>query len=118
MKIIFEPWREEIIRDNHGCPYRTDYLTKFKVGGVEFAVQFDDFSYDVNIYHDYHHVMNIHGNQRLTTAGVEAIIEKVFAKDGALKDYWREVQMEYLKQVGEKLLYDYLHNKVVEADNG
>ena len=110
MKIIFEPWREEVICDNHGCPCRTDYLTTFKVGGVQFVAQCTNHLCDVDIYHEYHHVTNISGNKNLTYVGVEKLIEAEFVKESPLKDYWREVQKEYLKQVGEKLLHEGLNN--------
>ena len=107
--IIFEPWREEVIRDNHGCPCRTDYLTTFKVGGVNFSALFANLARVVDIYHGYHHVTGVRVDKR-STAEVEKLIKAEFAKDGALKEYWQKAQAEYLKQVGEKLLHEVLSN--------
>lgn len=108
MEIIFEPWREEIIRDNHGCPCRTDYYSTAGVGGVKYSVQYFDTKRCIHIYHGYYPPVNIYGDKDLTTNEIEKIVAEEFAKDGTLKDYWRKAQAEYLKQVGEKLLHERL----------
>ena len=50
MSIKFFRFEQELVRDNHGCPCRTDYRMKFTVDNFPFNAESNDFSDHIYIY--------------------------------------------------------------------
>lgn len=99
MMILFEPWREEIVYDNHGCPSRTDYYSTANAEGVKFTVQYTDTTRTIYIYHNYHFIMAIRGVKKTSTADYEKIIEEQFATNSELIDYWQKANDAMWKKI-------------------
>lgn len=59
MRIKFFQFEKELVRDNHGCPCRTDYRMKFTVGKILFTAESTDFLNYIEIYRGGNLVMEI-----------------------------------------------------------
>lgn len=114
MKFEFEKPSVRPIYDDHGGggPYRTDYMMKFRVDGIEFTATYCDTVRNIILWHDNKTITS--DIKRIGIAGelgkIKDVIKKAFAENEVVNKAFYELKGETLDVLKEHLCKDLLSN--------
>ena len=112
MKFEFEKPKSEVIRDNHGCAWLTEYKMKFTVDGIEFTAEYADTYKNITLLHNCkqitHKIMRIDSVYEL--GKIKDVIKKSFAENEVVNKAFHELKGDTLDVLKEHLCRDLLSN--------
>ena len=112
MKFEFEKPKSEIIRDNHGCAWLTEYKMKFTVDGIEFTAEYADTYKNITLLHNCkqitHKIMRIDSVYEL--GKIKDVIKKAFSENKVVNKAFHELKGDTLDVLKEHLCKDLLSN--------
>lgn len=97
-EFYFEPWQEQSIYDNHGCPTATVYKANFTTNGLRFTAEFQNVCTTIHILWGLELVATIRGERSTSTHTAERIIKNSFGSNPDIKAF---MQRHYERLVQE-----------------
>ena len=112
MKFEFEKPKSEVIRDNHGCAWLTEYKMKFTVDDIEFIAKYADTHREIDLYYDSKLISN--DTRRIDSVyelgKIKDVIKKAFAENEVVNKAFHKLKGDTLDVLKEHLCKDLLSN--------